>query len=164
MENLLTEIKALAKDGYENAVMSNTEKCKDAFLSIMLKIEISLNTPVTIRKNFTSNIPSRTYEKINDIQKQNMYLVAYCFSYFDHTSLYPAYKQDKAFEIAAEKLGVKKNTLKNARDWFDGHNDNHRKGWWQSPLPDDMAKVKKIYGNKSKEEIISLAKSILGIK
>ena len=55
------------------------------------------------------------------------------------------------------------NTLKNARDWFDGHNDSHRSGWWQAPLPEDMERAKNVFDNKSRNELISEAQNILEI-
>ena len=166
MDILLNEIKKLAKNGYEEAIISNELKSKDTFLNILLKAEIALNNTNKIKdfeKPNTKN-PDRTYEKIEDNIKKDMYLVAYCFSYYEHTSLYPQYTQDKAFNIAAEKLGIKKNTLKNTRDWFDGHNDNDRSSWWQAPLPDDMQQFKNMYENKNKTDVVLEARKILGIE
>ena len=167
MNNLLNEIKQLAQQGLENTIIAKDDKNKDIFLNIMLKSELALNKiPM---KNTNSLLPtnkeesSRTYEKIDDDIKMNMYLVAYCFSCYEHTSLYPKFSQDKAFIVAAEQLGVKKNTLKNARDWFDGHNDSHRSGWWQAPLPEDMERAKNVFDNKSRNELISEAQNILEI-
>lgn len=103
-------------------------------------------------------------EKIEDETKNALYLIAYCFSCYEHTSLYPKFSQDKAFIVAAEQLGVKKNTLKNARDWFDGHNDSPRSGWWQKPLPTGMKNAKNKFDIKNKVTLLEEAKSILGIK
>ena len=167
MKNLLTEIKQLAQKGMENTVISNDTQNKDIFLSIMLKSEVAisklgdkLNNSITLQNKPDGN---RTYERIDEDLKSDMYLVAYCFSYYEHTSLYPQFSQDKAFEVAATKLGVKKTTLKNSRDWFDGHNDSHRKGWWQAPLPDDMQNFRDIYDNKDRAEVINEASLILEI-
>lgn len=167
MNNLLNEIKELAQEGYEKAIVSHDTSNKELFLNIMLKAEVVLNN--FEYKKFFKTQPNvkktdRTYQRIEDNAKKEIYLIAYCFSYYEHSCLYPQYSQDKAFNIAAEKLGVKKNTLKNIRDWFDGHNDNSRSGWWQAPLPEDLEKFKKIYSKKSKLDIISEAKNILNIK
>lgn len=166
MYNLLNTIKELAQKGYEKSVISNDADNKELFLNIMLKTEIVLNNVENKNKvkiQFNEKKTNRTYEKIEDNTKREMYLIAYCFSYYEHTCLYPQYNQDKAFNVAAEKLGVKKSTLKNARDWFDGHNNNARSGWWQAPLPEDMEKFKKIYSKKSEADTVSEAKNILGI-
>lgn len=169
MKNLLNEIKELSQHGLEKSIISGNEEDKDIYMQIMLKAEVAINK--FSQTNISKTVPTgkedfsnRTYERIDEDSKSDMYLVAYCFSRFEHTSLYPKYSQDKSFMIAAEKLGVKKNTLKNCRDWFDGHNDNNRKGWWQAPLPEDMQKFKDIYDIKSKSNIITEAKNILGIK
>lgn len=168
MNNLLNEIKQLAQQGLENAIIAKDDKNKDIFLKIMLKSELALSKTATNNVNYSSSVnkeeTSRTYEKLDDDIKMNMYLVAYCFSCYEHTSLYPKFSQDKAFIVASEQLGVKKNTLKNARDWFDGHNDSHRSGWWQAPLPEDMERAKNVFDNKSRNELINEAKNILEIK
>ena len=164
MNNLLSEIKELAQKGMENTIISHDEKNKDIFLNIMLKTEVALSKFNEVKDyHVLKEDTARTYEKLDEDVKSNMYLIAYCFSKYEHNSLYPTLSQDKAFIIASEKLGVKKNTLKNARDWFDGHNDNHRSGWWQQPLPDDMQKFKEIYDQKARNEIIHEAESILDI-
>lgn len=162
MKKLLTEIKELAQKGMENTVISNDNLNKELFLNIMLKSEVALNK---LNQNVGNAAyeGSRTYEKIDDDLKSNMYVVGYCFSNYEHMSLYPELSQDKAFIIAAEKLGVKKNTLKNVRDWFDGHNDSHRSGWWQQELPEDMQKFKEIYDKKDKGSILKEAREILEI-
>jgi hypothetical protein len=167
MKNLLTEIKQLAQKGMENTVIANDTQNKDIFLSIMLKSEVAiskLGDTLNNSMNFQNKTEgNRTYERIGEDLKSDMYLVAYCFSYYEHTSLYPQFSQDKAFEVVATKLGVKKTTLKNSRDWFDGHNDSHRKGWWQAPLPEDMQKFRDIYDKKDRAEVINEASLILEI-
>lgn len=167
MNNLLNEIKQLAQQGLENTIIAKDDKNKDIFLNIMLKSELALNKiPMKNTNSLTltnKEESSRTYEKLDDDIKMNMYLVAYCFSCYEHTSLYPKFSQDKAFIVASEQLGVKKNTLKNARDWFDGHNDSHRSGWWQSPLPEDMERAKNVFDNKSRNDLLDEAREILEI-
>ncbi|MDD3238366.1 MAG: hypothetical protein PHV37_09765 [Candidatus Gastranaerophilales bacterium] len=165
MKNLLMEIKQLAQKGMENTIISNDVQNKDIFLSILLKSEVAISK---IGDNFNNSIGfserpenNRTYERIDEELKNDMYLIAYCFSYYEHTSLYPQFSQDKAFEVAATKLGVKKTTLKNTRDWFDGHNDSHRRGWWQAPLPEDMQNFRDVYDKKKREDILNEARMIL---
>lgn len=167
MNDLLNEIKQLTKTGYETAIISNEEKSKDIFFNILLKIEMALKTMSSaqpINNTLTSQHTDRTYEKMDEETKRQAYIVAYCFSYYEHTSLYPECTQDQAFEIAARKLNIKKNTLKNYRDAFDGHNNSPRKGWWQKELPYDMEQIKHTHEAKPKWENISAAKEILGIK
>jgi len=167
MKNLLVEIKQLAQKGMEHMIISNDVQNKDIFLSILLKSEVAISKigHNLSNSNDSSERPenNRTYERIDEELKNDMYLVAYCFSYYEHTSLYPQFSQDKAFEIAATKLGVKKTTLKNTRDWFDGHNDSHRKGWWQAPLPEDMQNFRDIYDKKKREDVISEANLLLEV-
>lgn len=166
MNDLLNEIKQLTKTGYETAILSNEEKSQDIFLNILLKIEMalkSIQSANTITYKAASSNTERTYEKFDEETKRRAYLIAYCFSYYEHTCLYPEYTQDKAFDVAAKKLNIKKNTLKNFRDQFDGHNNSDRRGWWQSPLPYDMEQFKHTHEAKSKFENVFAAKKILGI-
>lgn len=168
MNNLLDEIKQLSQQGLENAILNKDDKNKNIFLNIMLKTELAINKYKGNSLNYSNRTTIeeyslRTYEKLDDDVKMNMYLVAYCFSRYEHSCLYSNLNQDKAFIIAAEKLGVKKNTLKNIRDWFDGHNDSHRSGWWQAPLPEDIERAKKVFDNRTRSELIQEARKILEI-
>lgn len=124
-------------------------------------------------QNYNEYNPNEDFEtdykymnKVNTTKHKNhdMYVVAYCFSYFEHGVLYPTLNQWEAFDMAAETLGIKANTLKNTRDSFDGHNDNYRSGWHQKPLSDKMQQFKNVYENKGKNDVINEAKNILGIK
>lgn len=167
MKDLLAEIKQLAQKGMENTIISNDVQNKDIFLNILLKSEVAISK-LGCNSNSVMGFSdkqegNRTYERIDGELKNDMYLIAYCFSYYEHTSLYPQLSQDKAFEVAAMKLGVKKTTLKNTRDWFDGHNDSHRKGWWQAPLPEDMQNFRTIYDKKKREDVIGEASLILDV-
>ncbi|MDE6250986.1 MAG: hypothetical protein K2M34_05165 [Alphaproteobacteria bacterium] len=163
MKDLLNEIKQLTKTGYETAILANEEKSKDIFFNILLKIEIALKSTPPVH-TITPSGTDRTYEKLDEETKRQAYLIAYCFSYYEHSSLYPQYTQDKAFDVAAKKLNIKKTTLKNYRDAFDGHNNNSRAGYYQKPLPSDMEQFKHAHETKSQSEIISAAKAVLGIK
>ena len=117
MDNLLNEIKHLAQQGLEKSIISRDENYKEIFLQIMLKSETAIekfSQLSTSQKSIYEKVSSsvRTHDRIDEARKSNMYLIAYCFSRFEHTSLFPQYNQTKSFDIAAEKLGVKKNTLK----------------------------------------------------
>ena len=90
-------------------------------------------------------------------------IVAYCFSTYDHSCLYPTTSLNDALIDAAQRLDIKVTTLKNIRDAFDGHNDSPRKGWWQKPLSPRYQYIKDIMQQKTKEEVIKLAKGILKI-
>ena len=115
-------------------------------------------------QNYTKPSNQTKYQNNTYDDKEREYLIAYCFSKFEHYSLYHDCNQDKAFSIAASKLGINKNTLKNYRDYYDAHIDNPRSGWWQKPLPTGMKNAKNKFDIKNKVTLLEEAKSILGIK
>lgn len=111
-----------------------------------------------------SCVRSPSTQKLNKATDRDINIVAFCFSYFEHTPLYPNNNQTEAFRFAAQSLGMNKNSLKNIRDAFDGHNDNARRGWWQAELSPLQQEIKKQYEDRTKkEEVITMAKEILGI-
>lgn len=91
-------------------------------------------------------------------------LVGFCFS-CGHKPLYPYLNQTEAFEAAARTLGLKSNTLKNIRDYFDRYNphkDSPRVGW-DMPLTDIRKEILNKYVNKI-NQAYDEARKILGIK
>ena len=60
-------------------------------------------------------------------------------------------------------LNVKKRTLKNTRDMFDGHNNSRRIGWNQKELPSLLQEVKIACELLSREEFLTKVKQILNI-
>ncbi len=165
MKELLQQIKQLAQEGMEQSIIDKNSDSKEIFLSILLKSEVALNrnNEKPIQKNSYPQVTPRKNDKITDEIRYKLNVVAYCFSEFKHTTLYPLVTQQEAFYRASQALGVKKNTLSAKRDAFDGHNDNHRKGWWRTPLTPDMQMVKDEFDGKSKDDILQAARQILGI-
>lgn len=62
-------------------------------------------------------------------------MVAFCFS-CGHEVLYPHLTQSEAFEKAAAILGIKTNTLRNLRDYFDRYNPKSQRVGWDAELTD----------------------------
>ena len=101
-------------------------------------------------------------------------IVAYCFSNYEHDSVYPTLSQQDAFIKAAEKLGgIKVNTLKQARDCFDGNYKDipydkpekrkkiGRRVGYKAPLSPVYQKIKDEYDQKSKDEVVAKVREIL---
>jgi hypothetical protein len=80
------------------------------------------------------------------------YVVAYYMSKFEHDGLGLG-NQNETFQIASEILGVKKNTIKNARDYFDPHTGSHRQGWHNVPLPPNFRKIHEMLKNVSELQL-----------
>lgn len=166
MQNILNEIKEIIQSGIENSILNNEPKSKEIFFKLSDKIVLALNNLNSETKTINYNktvFSQRTYEYIDDETRKKMQIVAYCFSTYEHDPIFPNCTQTKALEIAAEKLGVKKNTLKQTRDAFDGHNNNHRQGYHQKDLSEPLKQIKDLYGKKSKNEVVNEVKSILGL-
>lgn len=106
---------------------------------------------------------TRSYTKMKDDFKNDCYFIANYLSLYGHEDLFPNYSQDKSFEVISRKLNIKKNTIKNWRDMYDGHNDSSRKGWYQVELPSNMQEIKIRCELLSKEEFLAEVKQILNI-
>ena len=96
MDNLLNEIKHLTQQGLEKSIISRDENYKEIFLQIMLKSETAIEkfsqlsaSQKSIYEKLNSSV--RTHDRIDEARKSNMYLIAYCFSRFEHTSLFLQY-------------------------------------------------------------------------
>lgn len=124
-----------------------------------------INDVLNVSLRTTREVKPEIVRAVNNYSKisEDAIIVAYCFSTFEHTCLYPSYSQTDAFIDAADKLNINKNTLKQIRDAFDGHNNNPRAGYHDKPLVPKYQKVKDMLEQKSREEIIKLAKDILRI-
>ncbi len=156
----LKEIKRLAKTGLETSIIIQNYEINDIFIKILLRTELLLEK-LTDKELNSRQI--RTHQRMAQVKKDEVSIVAYCFSEYEHDSLYPNHNQTEAFELAAQKLDIKKNTLSNIRDAYDGHNNSHRRGWYLKPLGNDLERVKDVCSTNTKEENIRIAKDILGL-
>lgn len=169
MEKLLHEIQKEAENGYGICLLRKEDEIKKIFLSILTKtqncIDIAQNDSIkSVSEScqpYKKTNSERTHNKIEN--KKEVNIVAYCFSKYQHDSILPNMSQAKAFDIVATKLNINFHSFKLIRDCFDGHIDNNRRGWWQSPLLPDLQEIYDIYENKSKEEVINEAKNILNL-
>lgn len=157
---MFQEIKELIKKGLEISILNNEKESKNVFFELLSKIEqaeqkemLQKNQKLEEkRESSQENKNMRTYEKLDEDLKREMCMVANYFSLYEHEDVYPAYSQDKAFEKASQVLNVKKRTLKNTRDMFDGHNNSRRIGWNQKELPSLLQEVKIACELLSREE------------
>ncbi len=94
--------------------------------------------------------------------KHDAHIVAYYLSKFDHERLQLG-NQGETFAYAAKVLGVKANTIKNARDYFDSHTGSHRQGW-KAPLPPRYMEVHQAFRTTPEPELRELVKGILKVK
>lgn len=165
------DVKDLIKKGLEISILNNEKESKNIFFELLSKIEkIEQNENIKICQNIEKNSMTYTedkihlnkYDKLEENLKRDMCMVANYFSLYEHKDLYPAFSQDKAFEIASQILHVKKRTLKSTRDMFDGHNNSHRIGW-QKELSPLLQEVKTNCERITREEFLTKVKQILKI-
>lgn len=105
--------------------------------------------------------------------EEDIEFIAYCFSNYEHYSLYPSLNQGEAFEEAAKLLNVKVKTLKIKRDNFDGNYRNipfnkeeerkaiGRRVGFKAPLSELQRKIKHQWDTVDKQTVIARAKQIL---
>lgn len=91
-------------------------------------------------------------EVVSEETHDAMLIAALYLSKFGHERLELG-NQDQTFARVAERLHVKKNTLKNHRDRFDPHTGSGRRGWWQAGLPSDVAGALRDYGTLTEAEL-----------
>jgi len=68
----------------------------------------------------------------------------------------------EAFRDWGRLLHVKPSTMQNHRDWFDAHFPNHRRGWWQAPLPPAHKKVYEQFKDHDIEKLFSIIAGFTG--
>ena len=91
------------------------------------------------------------------------YVVAYYLSKFEHDALRLG-NQSETFAIVSETLKVNRNTIKNARDYFDPHTGSHRKGWHQVPLPPIFQGIHQKFKNVREEDFRKLVTNLLSTR
>lgn len=163
MNDLLLNLKEKIINGHEEAIRNNEQHSKQNFLDLLLFIgaELSKRSEESKTEPVEKIKEKHSRNSYDEQTRKNMYLVAFCFSYFEHEALYPGLKQKKAMQIAAETLGVDFASFKNYRDLFDGHNNNRRKGWHNSKMPPLVQEAKDEYENMQKSVLIKKAQKIL---
>lgn len=160
----LSEIKELVKNGIETAILNNEKLSKQIFFELLSKIEQLEQNQKELHVISIDKGKTRSYIKMADDFKKDCYKVANFLSLYEHEDLFPTLSQDKSFEEISKRLKVKKNTLKNWRDMFDGHNTSHRVGWNQKELPSCLQEIKTRCELMTKEEFLIEVKEILNIK
>lgn len=162
MNEFLKSLKEDIQKIYEDAILYSEPHSKQSLFQLLLKIELEAvkSKEEAVIKPAKQNV-KRSYNQYPDEIQEKMYLIAYCFSYFGHTSLYPYLNQKAAFETAARAINVKMSSLKNTRDMYDGQNSSPRKGWKRKSLPPKVQHAKDILEKLDRETIIKKALKVL---
>ncbi|HJQ37347.1 MAG TPA: hypothetical protein VKB93_09420 [Thermoanaerobaculia bacterium] len=91
-------------------------------------------------------------ERLETDVRRAVLIAALYLSRFGHEALQLG-NQDQTLDRLAAQLGVKKNTLKNYRDYFDPHTESGRRGWWQVDLPSDLGQILNEFRMASEPEL-----------
>lgn len=160
-ENVYNDFVRLIKEERENTIDEAIEQLMRNYVANAEKINAP--EPESKRQEGYTH-----YANEEDIE-----FIAYCFSNYEHYSLYPSLNQGEAFEKAAKLLNVKVKTLRNRRDEFDGNYRNipfdkkeerkaiGRRVGWKKPLSELQTKIKNQWDTEDKQTVIARAKQIL---
>lgn len=108
--------------------------------------------------------PDMENKRVSKYKNQDdIALIAYCFSAYETTSVYPNLKQGEAFKVAATVLEMNPNTLTRARSSMDNLTLTGIRKVCGNPPSKYLQDAYQLHNTKSKDEIIALAKKILKI-
>jgi hypothetical protein len=155
----LEEIRCLTETGYREAIEYGESHAKDHFWAILL----TLNSLEAVGDEQPRSVcgPRGRYDSVDN--KDNVLLVAYFLSKFGHHDLFPnqRFNQGEAIAAAAKILGVKPNTLKNQRDFFDSYTGSGREGWKVPLNPAQQAMFDQLQ-SLDKHTVLERVRMVLG--
>ena len=150
-DNILNNAKSILRE----SILSNNKIIEELSLLIIADVAVLIDNE---SKN-TSKV-DRTRVRLDNEHSRDVNIMAYIFSEYEHTALFPNDTQTSAFTKVSKILNVKPNTFSNKRDFFDSHTNSKRAGW-RKELSEDMQKVLDGFRNLSKYEVIEIGKHIL---
>ena len=154
MKTITENILDNAKKAYKESVIIDNTVIQELLLSILTDVK-RLQEPVEpkVHKNRERLTLSETHSKDIDI-------IAYIFSEYEHTSLFPNKSQTDAVQYISKLMNVKYKTFTNKRDSFDRYTNSSRKGWNQE-LSKTLQMIFDEYKNLPMEVAIRNAKRIM---
>ncbi len=165
----ILKIESTAKKCHELSIMRGyDDDLKEMLLKIIIDsnriIEGIENDPDVLsgavkRRIFPGGI--HTKDRIEENRREDIHIVAYWMSKYEHVDLFPQYNQTDAFNYLSGVLGIKHNTLKNYRDSFDPYTGSHRRGWVDGPRSDMNRRVFNRLEKLNREEVLEMVKRII---
>ena len=152
MNSLFKNILDNAKLIYKKSNLIDNEKIEELALSIIIDIK-------NLQNDKKEYIP-RERVTISDEKSKDVNILAYVFSEYEHTSLFPDDNQSDAIQKIRDLLDVKYHTFKNKRDYYDTYTNSPRKGW-EKELSDSLQEVFDELKVLSKEEVLTIANNII---
>jgi hypothetical protein len=165
MDMLVESILSNTKKAYKESVLIDNSIIQDLLLSVLA--DCSRLADSIDKQELICNVESsdkritRVRSTLSDDHSKDINIVAYVFSEYEHTSLFPNKSQTEAFEEASGLLNVKLTTFRNKRDAYDRYTSSARAGW-DKPLSTQMKDIFNEYKILSKDIAIANARLILG--
>ena len=151
MNSIVDNILLNAKKAYKESVIIENIELQELILSILTDISRIKETSKTNRRHMP-----RERIILDDEHAEDTNVLAYVFSEYEHTSLFPDKSQTEAFQFIADLLNVKYKTFSNKRDAFDKYTSSKRVGW-DKELPPSLELIFKKYKSMSREKVLTVA-------
>lgn len=152
MKSTINSVLQNAKLIYKESIQSNNETIEELALSIITDIKILQNNKEI----------SKPRERItfNDEKSKDINILAYVFSEYEHSSLFPNDNQSDAIKKISGLFNVKYDTFRLKRDYYDSFTSSKRKGW-KKELSDSLREVFDELRILPKDEVLNIAKTIM---
>jgi len=152
MNSSIDTILKNAKLIYKESIQVNNETIEELALSIITDIKI-------LQDNKEISKP-RERITLNNEKSKDINILAYVFSEYEHSSLFPIDTQSKAFKKITNILDVKYNTFTNKRDTYDSYTSSQREGW-KKELSDSLQEVFDELKILPKNKVLNIARTII---
>lgn len=160
MKEIIDNIMENAKKAYKESIIIDNIVIQDLILTIITETKKLQEIPKK-ELNTVRHIPS-TRERVllEDSQSNDINVIAYIFSEYEHTALFPNMNQTEAVSAIADLMNVKYKTFTNRRDRYDRYTNSHRVGW-DEDLPSSLQDIFDELVTLSKEQVLNKGKKIL---
>ena len=174
--NILTkwvsDVESAAKKAHELSIIREYDNdIKDLLLKIIIDSSNTLahfrgdisdasRVPAPSTKRFTYG-ETRTRVLFEEDKREDIYMVAYWMSKYEHHDLCPTLNQGESFDYLARILGIKRTSLKLIRDAFDAHTDTHRIGWIGGAFNEKQKEILNRFEKMEKEKVLGILKRAL---
>jgi len=127
---------------------------------IIEELALSIITDIKILQSEKKPSIQRERVRLDNEHSKDVDTLAYIFSEYEHTALFPDNTQTAAFKKVSDLLNVKHNTFTNKRDYFDSHTNSQRIGW-EKELSISLKKVFDELKILSKKEVLDIGYKII---
>ncbi len=167
MNELVESILSNTKKAYKESALIDNLVIQDLLLSVLAdcsRLQDSIASK-DVASNFVDDKDKKVFKPreritLSDEKSRDINIIAYIFSKYEHTALFPNKNQTDAFKEISKLLDVKPTTFRNKRDAFDRFTNSTRAGW-DKPLSESMQEIFDEYKSLSKENALDYAKAIL---